>query len=319
MLWIKRNLFLFVAGVISLVFLGAGALFLMGSAKTNTTVDAQLESRIQTLEQMYAARVFPSPENIALVQSNLARLRETIGQAEQYFVPVPFENTTGLAFKTRLDNAIAEMRQKATRASVKLPDDYAFSFKTEQQALTLPETSFPSLPAQLAEVELVAGILFDAKINALESIRRPRISASDTSSEYHNVPSRTNEATGFVESPYELTFFGFSQELGQILESFAGSKHGLIAKDLAITAVEVQSQATPSGGPGRPGMPQRPAVPSASRPGQPGAANPNVARRPVGAAPVLAASGLETVINEKLLKIVLWVYVVKPPAPQPAA
>ena len=309
MLWIKRNLVLAITGGIALLCLAAGIFFVYSSVQQNKDLESKLEAQRTELNNLYNMKPFPSQSNIFALRKEMARMTNVIGQAKAYFKRVPSEKLTGMPFKAKLDDTIAAMRRKAQEGSVKIPDDFRFSFRSEQQALTLDPGVFPELPVQLAEVEAISQILFEAKINALESIRRPRITGKEVGqSDYHGVYIETNAATRFTSSPYEFTFFSFSTELAQILKGLYQANHGFIVKDILIEAIE-----PPKAPPKRNAAALNPASPQpprdAAKPG--GTAAPAArSQRPRPATGV--PDQLETVINERLLKITLWVYVFKP-------
>ena len=75
---------------------------------------------------------------------------------------------------------------------------------------------------QLAEVKAICTVLFQAKINSLDNIRRERVSEDDLKgpqTDYLPEKSVTNELA--VLSPYEVTFRCFSSELAAVLAGFA--------------------------------------------------------------------------------------------------
>jgi hypothetical protein len=87
------------------------------------------------------------------------------------------------------------------------------------------------LSTQLGEVKAICDVLFQARINALDALRRERVSADDTSgpaTDYLGENSTTNGLA--IMTPYEMTFRCFSPELAAVLAGFASSPNGLIVK-----------------------------------------------------------------------------------------
>jgi hypothetical protein len=211
---------------------------------------------------------------------------------------------------------------------------------------------------QLGEVRAICDILFKAKVNSLDNIRRERVGTDDSAgqlTDYLDKKSVTNELA--VVSPYEVTFRCFTPELGAVLSGFANSSSGLVIKGINVEAapqpvVEEQPQ-QPVFAP----VYVTPAVPDAgsesrsaasaaaafqqrygiSRGGGAGRGagryNPPPQPQQTYAAPAAAGpttqskGGLQTVLNEKQLKVTLTISVVKlgshktqaPAEPAPAA
>src|SRR5204862_6259930 len=105
--------------------------------------------------------------------------------------------------------------------------------------------SLVPLSVQLGEVKTICDVLFQAKVNSLDSLRRESISADDANStqgqtDYISRHSVTNELA--VLSPYEITFRGFSSELAAVLAGFASSPRGLIVKTINVEPAPTASE-----------------------------------------------------------------------------
>jgi hypothetical protein len=295
----------------------------MQNRSKNKELDTQLEETKSRLDTLYRKNPYPSRSNIALAKAELDRVRKEVGAAKGSFKPIPFQNVADKDFHNLLETTIFELQERARQIGIELPEkDYAFSFKAQKSSLTFAPGSFPTLPEQLAEIKTVCDILFDAKINRLANVKRMRITVDDPagSADYHEADYQTvtNDLTHTVSNPYEVTFHSFSAELAAALQGFYKSPYGIIVKSLAVEpAPEVQ---LPPGQPRNPIFLPRPGVPP------PGAAVPAVPQQQPGAIqpgavlprPVPRAGGpaqkevLQTILNEKLLKITLFIEVIKP-------
>jgi len=210
---------------------------------------------------------------------------------------------TGLEFKNQLDNTVFRLTQKAERASIQLPDNpYYFSFAAQKLKLNPDPASYGPINQQLAEVESICNILFDARVHSLASLKRVRVTTDDPpdSKDYRTDWSfETNEITGAVISPYEVTFTCFSSDLANVMERFEGSPHGFI-----IRAVSIDDAPPPP--------PQGGASPSGQGiPGRPPAGGP-IRRSGVVTPPPVAPGENVTVLNEERFQTTLWIAVVKP-------
>ena len=329
MLWIKRNLFLALSGLVALGALGFGGFYLWTNVSENKKVENQLEEKKAVLQKLYNAVPFPSTNNIAIARDDLKRVQAAVRKTKEYFTPLPYEKVTGQAFKTLLDTTLYELRDKAQQTSVLLPSKtYAFSFSAQKDKFNFADGSFPALSEQLAEVRAICTILFDSKINRLINVRRTRVTTDDPpgSSDYLELRVEPNDLTGTLASPYQIEFRSFSPELASVLESFYKSTNGFLVK-----AIQVEPETEPVGvvAPGTtgappsapagvtqpppqprvppPGVPIPRMPPAGAPPAQPG---PAIAKPPGAVAP--ASEGIKTVLNEKLLKITFLIDVIRP-------
>ncbi len=333
MLWIKRNLFLALGGLVALGALGFGGFYLWKNVSENKKVETQLEEKKAGLQKLYNADPFPSTNNIASARDELKKAQAAMRKIKEYFTPLPYEKVTGQAFKTLLDTTLYELRDKAQQTSVLLPSKtYAFSFSAQKDKFIFAEGSFPALSEQLAEVRAICTILFEAKINRLINVRRTRVTTDDPpgSSDYLELRAESNELTGTLASPYQIEFQSFSPELASVLGSFYKSTNGFLVKAIQVEPV---TESGIVGGPGpmatAPGTPANVPQPPAQPPPQPRVPPPAVPVPrvpPTGAPPAQpgpaivkppgpvapAAEGIKTVLNEKLLKITFLIDVIKP-------
>jgi hypothetical protein len=203
------------------------------------------------------------------------------------------------------------LRADATNSGVALPPEYEFSFLAQSKNLSLQSNYLRPLAIQLGEVKAISDVLFQAKINALEALRRERIAPEDTAgsaTDYIGEKSTTNELA--VLSPYELTFRCFSPELASVLSNFASSEHGFVVKTINVEAEGASSGATTDGNPISPNMQFPEGVPPGPGRGPyiPGRFPPTTATTP---APAAASRGLPIVLDEKKLRVTISLVVVK--------
>jgi hypothetical protein len=315
MLWIKRNLFLAVGGLIFLVLLGWGLLYMMSNIKKSNAIEEELEAKKAALNALYNQNIFPGKTNIDIARADIKRLREAVTNAKRFFAPLPFENVRDRDFRALLDNTIAELQRRAQDASVDLPSkNYSFSFEAQKKLLTFAEGSFPALPEQLAEIKAICSILIDAKVNRLISLKRPRLTTDDPPNlpDYHELRITTNALTGSSITPYQLEFSSFSGELATVLETISKSSNGLVVKAMTTEPLPLK--------PAQPGAlippPAQPPPAVALPPLRPGAPGAPAVRQfpPPGVKPGGAAAAqdqLKTVLDEELLKVGLYIEVVK--------
>ncbi len=313
MLWLKRNLWLAVSGAVALVLVILGGYFVYQNLDQNSSLNGKLEEAKARLNRLSTLNPSPQPTNEILLKIEVARLREFLAACKRLFPPQPTNRLTKLAFKSLLDNTVANLRREARQANVDLPDrdNYAFSFDTLMNQVNFRDESLRLLPEQLEEVKTLCEIAFKAKVHDLESVRRVAASEYDQLNAPHILPrlQRTNAITGMVEWPYEIAFGAFSTELAAVLDGLEQSRLGFVVKSIVVVPGGPEGGPQPAPIPGLGPAPPPPGAPPDTRPGR-------LRGPPVRPLAVPAAAGprpgLVTVLNERVLRVVLLVYLVKP-------
>lgn len=314
MAWIKRNLFFVIGAVIALGLLAAAGVYDYKNWQRNKTALETLNQTYATLQSLNSEN--PSPgnnkiDNIQTARKQEQELREWVQQAGQYFQPIPPvpDSTNGVItdaqFAAARDHTLSQLQSEAADASVTLPPQYGFSFEAERTLVKFAPGSLDALAQQLGEVKTICEILYAAKVNSLDDIRRVAVSVDDTGgpqSDYLSTAAVTNNLA--VITPYEVTFRCFSQNLAKVLTSLATSPDGFVVTSITVQpASGVTAAPSPSGPPTMGGFDQpSPSFPP-SRYSQRQYYNPSPATQSRG--------GLQTVLNEQLLSVTLDIGIVK--------
>jgi hypothetical protein len=239
MSWVKRNLYFLIGGVIALVLLGAAGWYLYSKWDLNNTNYASLNQAYSDLKALNDKNPNPGGDNIKIAKEQRKELLDYIGRTEKYFEKIPpipdLPKKTDRDFAFALNRTIDQLRRDSTNASVNLQENYNFSFQAEKLKINFDQRGIEPLSKQLGEVKAICDILFQARINALDGLRRERISSDDTSgpaTDYVSDNSTTNALA--ILTPYELTFRCFSPELAAVLAGFASSPCGFIVKTINV-------------------------------------------------------------------------------------
>lgn len=294
--WIKRNKFFVIGVILALGMLGAAGFYDYQSWNRNEAAFSDLNETYENLGRL--TRKQPSPgndkvDNIAAAREQERQLRAWIREARKYFQPIeriPDANSGTLRaeeFANGLSLTIDQLQHDAASANVTLPPDFGFSFTAERNRMTFASGSLDLLAAQLGEVKTISEILFEARVNSLDSVQRVRVSDDDTSgpqSDYIDETPVTGDLA--VLTPYQITFRAFSPEIAQVLAGFASSPHGFVVKGINVERADGNAAATGAAAPqGETGTPP-PAMPT-------------------------GRGGLQTVLNEQLLRVTIEVEIVK--------
>jgi hypothetical protein len=308
--WIKRNLLFVIVSAVALGLLGGAGFYIYQSWTRNSEKFDSLNEIYGKLKELQSQT--PAPGNEKVDNSKIAKeqhqqIRAWIESTGKYFQPIPAIPSgavTSEAFARALSSTVDRLQGMAKDSGIVLPDQYFFSFKAQSRELNIaaPEP----LSIQLGEVKAIVQTLFSAKINALESIQRGRVSGDDANGpqgDYIDEQPVTNQLA--VVTPYVVSFRCFTPELSRVLAAFATSTNAFLIKSINIQpagagAASAASADMPLGMPaGPPGM----------MPGMmPIMPTPAVA--PGSVAPAVKGT-LVTVLKEQQLRVSLELEIVK--------
>ena len=328
MSWIKRNLYFLLASVVAVILLVGSGLYLYSSWEQKNSSLETLTKATTDWKSILEKPTGPGNDkinNIDTAREQQKKVREKIREIQKNFVPIPRipdpaevnarKDDMASAMRSALRRTIDQLQRDAANNSVALPmQNYAFSFKAQQNLYNFSPGSLEPLSVQLGEVKAICDVLFKAKIHSLDSIQRERVSVDDVNgppSEYLD-PSHlavTNELA--VLAPYVITIRCFSSDLASVMAGFGNDPHGFIVK-----AINVEPGTGGAGLPTSEGTPG--AIPTMGQGYPPSGYPPSGYERYMNptAPPAVAPTaprpgGLPTVLDENKLKVVLVVNVVR--------
>ncbi len=280
--WLKRNLFFAIGLVVAVLLLGACGYYIWNEMSRNST-------KFDSLNQIYTSlgQIKPGtdkPENTQAAKDQARQVREWIASAKKNFTPIariPEGQLSDEAFNTSLHRVIRQLTDEASTSGVTLPQGYNFSFQAQSGKALFAPGSLDKLAVQLGEVKTITEIFYGAHINALEGIQRNRVSDDDTQSQaldYIDEQPVTTESV--TMTPYQVTFRGFSSEIGQVLASLASSPNCFLVKTINVQPANAPAAGTETAAP----------------------------------APMTAAAsgrGPQTLLTEQMLRVTMMIEVVK--------
>ena len=258
--WIKRNLYFVIGSLAALALMGLAGYYLYSRWQLNNQILSQLDEQYAKLKRLNEQRPHPGSgkvDNIKAAKEQEQQLRAYCQKARQFFqhcppIPVPeSDKLTSREFSSALSRTIDQMQRDATKANVALPpkdasgQTYSFSFAAQRDRLAYAAGSLEPLAVQLSEIKAICAVLFEAKINSLDELRRERVSEDDLrgpQTDYLPDKSVTNELA--VLSPYEVSFRCFSSELAGVLAGFAAAPCGLMIKTINVESAPTMPAAT---------------------------------------------------------------------------
>ncbi|MEY4387636.1 MAG: hypothetical protein RLY20_2919 [Verrucomicrobiota bacterium] len=324
--WIKRNILFVIGGVISLLLMGLAGWYLYSSMDQNAAALEKLNAEYATLEELSKQNPHPGNEqinNISEATNQTGLVRRFIANSSIAFRPIP-----AIPEGTKIDNAMLagalrrtfdQLRKDAASRGVQVATNTYFSFTAEKDRIMFDKPGLLPLAQQLGEVKAICDTLFAARINVLDGIRREKVCVHDVEStqttDYHDRHAVTNDV-GVITS-YEVSLRCFSSEVGNILGGFASSQNGMI-----VRAINVEPAVLGGGGadagviPGGIPTPVYPQPMTQVRRGgfEEGGMRPPTPYTPPPAVAAVGATtkgGLQTMLDEKQLKVTLQVDVIK--------
>ncbi|HWY78617.1 MAG TPA: Amuc_1100 family pilus-like protein [Verrucomicrobiae bacterium] len=257
MSWVKRNLYFLIGSLVALVLMGAGGFYLYSNISNEAKVTTDIETQYAELKRLAGQNPHPGDkgkiDNVEAARDQEKALRAFIAKTTTHFkrpTPIPDSPRVGGAeFATQLPNVIAQLNREATNASVGLPENYYFSFEAQKRLVTFDPASLNKLAVSLGEIRALSEILFDAKINYLDAIKREVISPTNdvNMGDYISLTTTSNALAELT--PYEIDFRGFSAELAAVLSGLVNSPYCIIVKSMNIEPAPATEQTEPGSAP----------------------------------------------------------------------
>ena len=199
-----------------------------GEASTELNEAATERSRLEHLNP------FPNEENFRKTQAALDNYGATLTKLKEELKAqvLPAAPIAPNEFQSRLRQAIVAITEKAKANRVKLPENFRLGF--DEFATTLPasDAAAASLGQELAQVELLLGILIDARIDAITNLTRVTSPAETATAATaaaptpaRKPPGPANTAPGPAErSIVDVTFAASPSAMRKVFNQIASSE-----------------------------------------------------------------------------------------------
>jgi hypothetical protein len=251
MAWVKKNMFLLIAAVISLAALGYAVFFVQEKKKADEEVTTQLDEAAEKYKQLITRKVHPGnakDDNIQRAKDELGKMQSFMGEMREYLKgPQLATNLNNQMFRAQLDTTIAQLRRQADEAGVTLPNtNFWFTF-TQYKTTVDFKNETAGLAAELEDIKEIMRIVYSARVNSLAALKRAPTSDSEnfgTGDYIQNRTPRTNDWA--VATAYEVTFQGFSSELARVMEGLANAKQCFVVKSVGVAQAPEERAKTPT-------------------------------------------------------------------------
>ena len=221
--WLGNFLIAFAAAMLLAIWFLLHAKGVFADAMTEFNAVSTERSRLEHLNP------FPNEENFRKTQATLDEYGATLNKVKDDLRAqvLPVTPLAPNEFQTRLRQAIVSTTEKARASRVKFPDNFHLGF--DEFTTTLPGTGAASLLGEeLAQVELVLGLLIDAHVDAVTAVKRVPASTVETTAApaAAKKPSAAgNAAPPVVEHAIvDLSFTASPSALRKVLNQVANSE-----------------------------------------------------------------------------------------------
>jgi len=206
------------------------ALFFLFRARIGfTEASAQFNEAATERNRLEHLNPFPNEGNFRKTRAALDDYSATLTKlkAELRAQVLPVEPIAPNEFQSRLRRAIVNTTEKARANRVKLPENFNLGF--DEFRTTLPTTAAaPLLGQELAQVELLFGILIDARVDAIAAVKRttPPAEATAGPTQPPKKPSApANAAPPVVERAIvDLTFTASPSAMRKVSNQIASAE-----------------------------------------------------------------------------------------------
>jgi len=240
MAWVKKNLFLLIAAVVSLAALGYAVFFVQEKKKADQEVTASLDEAAEKYKQLITRKVHPGNEkqdNIKAAKEELTKMRSFMDEMREYLKgPQLGTNLNNQVFRAMLDTSMAQLRRQADEAGVTLPNtNFWFTFTQYKSTIDFKNET-AGLAAELEDIKEIMRVVYAARVNSFAGLRRVPTSEGENYGTADYISGgrypRTNDWA--VSTAYEVTFQGFSSELARVMEGLANAKQCFVVKSVGV-------------------------------------------------------------------------------------
>ncbi|MEY2556086.1 MAG: hypothetical protein QOF93_1230 [Verrucomicrobiota bacterium] len=232
--WYRENRWL---GNFLIALVGAALLalwFLFHARSGFAEALAQFSEAATERNRLEHLNPFPNEENFRKMQAALDNYGATLNKLKEELKAqvLPVAPIAPNEFQSRLRSAIVSTTEKARVNRVKLLENFRLGF--DEFATTLPSSAAAasSLGQELAQVELLVGILIDARVDAITTLKRVNLSAETAAAATGAAPTPARQppgsasaAPGSVErSIVDLAFTASPSAMRNVLNQIASSE-----------------------------------------------------------------------------------------------
>jgi len=243
MVFLKRNIFWIISGLVSVGLIAGSVMFTSGAKAKAEEKMTELSTYTNTVNQLKDATPYPSPEAINQVKQDTEKVKGFSKQAEAMFTYKAPPDIHPRRFKVHLINSLVALQNEATNYNVRLPRQFNFTFSHLLPMPNLLPYSVAPLGERLQDIQHITQILFESRVHAIDSFARVPAYAREPGGRVlmYDVGIRTNLSTAeadFTSTPYRFSFRGFTTELTEVLNRFASADRFYVVRQIEVQGTQ---------------------------------------------------------------------------------
>lgn len=171
--WFRANRFLGTFLLMAGIAVIAALAFLFMARSNWNDAATRFDTDVAELGRLQRLNPFPSEDNLRKMKVHAEDYAAAVAKLKEDLKTrvLPAVQIAPSEFQTRLRVATAGVVERAHANKVKLPEVFFLGF--DEYASALPDNAAaPALAQELSQIELLAGILVDARVDAVTALRR---------------------------------------------------------------------------------------------------------------------------------------------------
>ncbi len=172
---IKKYLPLIVAGCIVVLLLAVEVFLLVRLQSRHASIRRDLSTADSNIRSLARRDPFPSEENVEILQSNLESMTDQLEELQAWMMEgqIDFQELrVPNDFMIKLASDLRDLRARASAHGVQIPADFYFSFRRYAEGDMPAMRHVGRLSRQLQMIGAICDILFQGRVQSIESITR---------------------------------------------------------------------------------------------------------------------------------------------------
>jgi hypothetical protein len=231
--WFKKNPFIGLLAVITILLTGAGVYFVLEGQSALTVAQDAYRAKTGQLASLQAAKPFPNAEALQMAEAELAETEKIIAELSAMVAAqsAPLEPTlTPQQFQDALNARVSALSAAAAEAGVDLPENFYLGFDPYRAQLPSVAAA-PLLSQQLASIAEAVELLIAAPVRAVTAVARTPLPVESSGAGADRGDQRGQDLS---LAPFEIAFVADQTGLRRALSSLVTAEPILLVRLLEV-------------------------------------------------------------------------------------
>jgi uncharacterized coiled-coil protein SlyX len=231
--WFKKNPFIGLLAVITILLTGAGVYFVLEGQSALTVAQDAYRAKTGQLASLQAAKPFPNAEALQMAEAELAETEKIIAELSAMVAAqsAPLEPTlTPQQFQDALNARVSALSAAAAEAGVDLPENFYLGFDPYRAQLPSVAAA-PLLSQQLASIAEAVELLIAAPVRAVTAVARTPLPVESSGAGTDRGDQRRQDLS---LAPFEIAFVADQTGLRRALSSLVTAEPILLVRLLEV-------------------------------------------------------------------------------------